>query len=99
MPRVYAVVHHGGSGTTHLGLYYGCATMILPHVIDQHAWNELVYDLGAGPKGLAISKLSRHSLDPLLSDLWQNSLYKQKALHLSQKMQASANELKIYNTL
>jgi UDP:flavonoid glycosyltransferase YjiC (YdhE family) len=80
-------------------LKYGCPTLILPHVIDQFAWNALVYDLGAGPKGIAISKLSRNSLDTLLSDLWQNSIYKQKALRLSQKMQAPANELEIYHTL
>ena len=35
LPKIYGVIHHGGSGTTHLGLKYGCATMVIPHIIDQ----------------------------------------------------------------
>jgi len=33
-PKMYGVIHHGGSGTTHLALKHGCATMIIPHIID-----------------------------------------------------------------
>ena len=50
-PRVYAVVHHGGSGTTHMAMKYGCASMIVPHIIDQFLWNDILSDLGVGPKG------------------------------------------------
>ncbi|MCK4344867.1 MAG: glycosyltransferase family 1 protein, partial [Bacteroidales bacterium] len=28
-PKIYGVIHHGGSGTTHMALKYGCATMII----------------------------------------------------------------------
>ena len=50
-PKIYAVIHHGGSGTTHTAIKHGCATMIIPHIIDQYAWNDLVSDLGIGPVG------------------------------------------------
>jgi UDP:flavonoid glycosyltransferase YjiC (YdhE family) len=86
LPRVYAVVHHGGSGTTHLGLKYGCPTLILPHVIDQFAWNALVHKIEAGPKGIGISKLSSQKLTHLMQDLMLNPAYQHSAKQLSQAM-------------
>ena len=57
-PKVYAVIHHGGSGTTHLVIKYGCATMIIPHLFDQFVWDKIISDLGVGPKGIKISKMN-----------------------------------------
>ena len=57
-PKMYAVVHHGGAGTTHLAIKYGCASLIIPHFIDQFVWDKIISDLGVGPKGIKISKFS-----------------------------------------
>ena len=84
--KVYALIHHGGSGTTHLGLKNGCATLIIPHIIDQFAWNTLVKDIGAGPKGPSIGKLSKKKIKPLLIDLFKNKTYKAKAENISTRM-------------
>lgn len=86
LPRVQAMVHHGGSGTTHLALKYACPTLILPHIIDQFGWNSLISELGAGPKGISINKLSRKKLEPLIVDLIQNSEYSLKTKELSKQM-------------
>ncbi len=92
LQRAYAVVHHGGSGTTHMGLKYGCPTLILPHILDQFGWNILVHRAGAGPKGVAVNKLSRQKLISLLQDLMLNPVYLAKANQLSKKMhQETAN--------
>lgn len=91
LPRVYAVMHHGGSGTTHLGLKYACPTLIIPHIMDQYSWNALVYQIGAGPKGIAVSKLNKHKLRKLLKDLMLNTHYKQKAIQLSEKMERESD--------
>ena len=88
LPRVYGMVHHGGSGTTHMAFKYGCATMAVPHIIDQFVWGDLVADLGAGPKGIPIAKLTRQALEPRLLDLWENPAYKAKARALAEQMQA-----------
>ena len=61
-PKIYAVIHHGGSGTTHQGLKYGCATMIIPHIIDQFVWNKIIYNIGAGPKGIKVDKITTKNL-------------------------------------
>lgn len=93
MPRVYAVVHHGGSGTTHLGVKYACPTLILPHVIDQFTWNTLISELGAGPKGVAVSRLNNKMLLKLLQDLMLNPDYRHRVKQLSQEMaEETSNE-------
>ncbi|WPH01443.1 UDP-Glycosyltransferase/glycogen phosphorylase [Acrodontium crateriforme] len=47
-PRVKAVVHHGGAGTTAAGLKYGKPTMIVPFFGDQPFWGAMVADAKAG---------------------------------------------------
>jgi sterol 3beta-glucosyltransferase len=48
-PRVAAVVHHGGAGTTAAGLRAGRPTVVCPFFGDQPFWGRRVHDLGAGP--------------------------------------------------
>ena len=85
-PKVYAVMHHGGSGTTHLGLKNGCPTLIIPHIIDQFAWNRINNELGTGPRGPKIGKLSMKTLEPLVIGLMNNSAYKERATELASEM-------------
>ena len=85
-PHLYGVIHHGGSGTTHLGLKNGCATMIIPHIIDQFAWNDFVASLGAGPKGPRIDGIQERDLESHILDLFQNDDYRNRAVEVSRKM-------------
>jgi len=61
-PKVFAVVHHGGSGTTHLALKYGCASMIIPHIIDQFVWNRIIHEK---------AKAAFDKLDPSEQEKWE----------------------------
>jgi UDP:flavonoid glycosyltransferase YjiC (YdhE family) len=47
-PRVSAVVHHGGAGTTAIGLKCGKPTMIVPFFGDQPFWGAMVARKRAG---------------------------------------------------
>jgi UDP:flavonoid glycosyltransferase YjiC (YdhE family) len=47
-PRVSAVVHHGGAGTTAIGLKCGKPTMIVPFFGDQPFWGSMVAKKHAG---------------------------------------------------
>lgn len=85
-PKVYGVVHHGGSGTTHMALKYGCSSLIIPHIVDQFLWNNIASDLGAGPKGIPVDKISPSNLEPLLADVFHNPEYKIKAEELAEKI-------------
>ncbi|MCB0631810.1 MAG: glycosyltransferase, partial [Lewinella sp.] len=88
LPKIYGIIHHGGSGTTHMGLKHGCATMIIPHIIDQFVWNNLVAEQGAGPKGIRVDKLNTGDLEPKVLDLFNNTRYKHKAEEMARSMAA-----------
>ncbi len=49
-PRVSAVVHHGGAGTTAAALRFGRPSVICPLVTDQFFWGRIVADRGWGPE-------------------------------------------------
>jgi vancomycin aglycone glucosyltransferase len=53
-PRVAAVVHHGGAGTTTSAARAGVPQVILPHVLDQYYWGHRIERLGLGPRALPV---------------------------------------------
>ncbi|KAG6852494.1 hypothetical protein C0991_011514 [Blastosporella zonata] len=68
--RVSAVVHHGGAGTTAVGLAKGRPTVIVPFFGDQGFWGELpviqrgamIHKAGAGPEPIHHKKLDVDNL-------------------------------------
>jgi sterol 3beta-glucosyltransferase len=82
-PRVAAVAHHGGAGTTALGLLHGRPTLCLPAVADQFFWGHRVAALGAGPAPLTVKRLRRDSLARRLSQLVRDVSYRQRACMLA----------------
>ncbi|MCF6222137.1 MAG: glycosyltransferase [Flavobacteriaceae bacterium] len=90
-PKMYAVIHHGGSGTTHLALKYGCASLIIPHFIDQFFWNTIIHKLKVGTMGTSIKKLNKDNFETLLLDLLSNKNYKKNAELIAGKMQKENN--------
>lgn len=86
LEKCYGIIHHGGSGTTHSSIKYGCASLILPHVFDQFGWNNLIAQKGLGPKGLAINKITEEDLKPIIIDLYDNESYKSKAREIAEMM-------------
>ncbi len=50
-PRVAAIVHHGGAGTTTAAGRAGRAQIIIPHNYDQFYWASRVHQLGVGVSG------------------------------------------------
>jgi UDP:flavonoid glycosyltransferase YjiC (YdhE family) len=61
-PRVAAVVHHGGAGTTAAGLRAGVPTIIVPFFADQFFWGKRVFDLGVGPRPIPRKRLDADTL-------------------------------------
>ena len=85
-PKMYAVIHHGGSGTTHSTIKNGCASLIIPHIIDQYVWNTMLAKKGAGPLGMDVSKISTKRLEPKILDVINNPDYKSTAQSLGKQM-------------
>jgi UDP:flavonoid glycosyltransferase YjiC (YdhE family) len=61
-PRVSAVVHHGGAGTTAIGVALGKPTIIVPFFGDQPWWASMIFRAGAGPEAVPFKKLTADNL-------------------------------------
>jgi sterol 3beta-glucosyltransferase len=61
-PRVAAVIHHGGAGTTAAGLLAARPTVVCPFQGDQHFWGAAVHRAGAGPQPLPAKRLTASGL-------------------------------------
>ncbi|MGH7046876.1 MAG: glycosyltransferase [Stellaceae bacterium] len=61
-PRMAAVVHHGGAGTTAAGLRAGTPTITIPFFLDQFFWSKRVFELGAGPRPIPRKHLDADAL-------------------------------------
>ncbi|ETN38094.1 uncharacterized protein HMPREF1541_07718 [Cyphellophora europaea CBS 101466] len=60
--QTFAVVHHGGAGTTAAGLLAGKPTIIVPFFGDQPFWGDRVAATGAGPAPIPHQELSAEKL-------------------------------------
>jgi UDP:flavonoid glycosyltransferase YjiC (YdhE family) len=93
--RIYAVIHHGGSGTTHMGIKHGLPTLIIPHILDQFMWNRLIFKKGFGPKGISINKVNVKKLKPLIKNLFFNGDYKITVENTAENMLKNRLESKL----
>ncbi len=85
-PRVAAVVHHGGCGTTAAGLRAGKPTIICPFFGDQPFWGEIVYRLGAGPAPVPQKKLTAEKLAEAIRKTLEDGVIAEKANALGEKI-------------
>lgn len=84
--HVKAVVHHGGAGTTHTGLYAGRPSFAVPQFFDQPYWGRRLYELGVGPQPVRLRKLTPHILASALDDLTSTPSYARAAEALGEKL-------------
>lgn len=85
-PRVAAVVHHGGAGTTAAGLRAGRPTVICPFFGDQLFWGQRVWEAGAGPVPVAQKKLTAERLGAALTEATESTAIRQQAAALGEKI-------------
>ncbi len=82
-PRMAAVVHHGGAGTTAAGLRAGRPSLLCPFGIDQPFWARRVQELGAGPPPLPQKRLNAERLASALQELVNRTSFRDAAAVLS----------------
>jgi UDP:flavonoid glycosyltransferase YjiC (YdhE family) len=58
LPRMRAVVHHGGAGTTGAALRSGAPSIVVPLGFDQPFWGHRVAALGVGPEPISRRRLT-----------------------------------------
>jgi len=87
-PRMAAVMHHGGAGTTGAGLRAGVPSIITPLVGDQVAWAETVVRLGVGPRAPGINRLTAEKLAEAIQTVVSDSAMRARAAALGEKIRA-----------
>lgn len=85
-PLMKALVHHGGAGTTHTGLYAGRPSFIVPQFFDQPYWGRIVNEMGAGPKPVRLRKLTPSILAHALEELATDEAYALAAQHIKERL-------------
>jgi sterol 3beta-glucosyltransferase len=84
-PKTKMVIHHGGAGTTAIGLISGKPTTIIPHNADQPAWGKRIYELGLGAKPIPKKSLSSEKLANAIKYSLQPDIVK-NAIEIGEKM-------------
>jgi UDP:flavonoid glycosyltransferase YjiC (YdhE family) len=87
-PRMAAVVHHGGSGTTGAALTSGVPSMVVAFGADQPFWGQRTAALGAGVPPLHIKTLTAEALAASLRRLVSDPTLKVNAATLGAQLQA-----------
>jgi UDP:flavonoid glycosyltransferase YjiC (YdhE family) len=87
-PRMAMVIHHGGSGTTGIGLRAGVPSCVVPFVFDQHYWGDRLHKLGAGPKPLGWRDFSVKRLSHAIRLGTRSTQIRQKAAKIGEAIRA-----------
>jgi sterol 3beta-glucosyltransferase len=101
-PRMAAVVHHGGAGTTASVLRAGKASVIVPFFVDQPFWGRRVYGLGAGTKPIPFKELTAERLAASIDIAVNSAEIQRRATELSEKIRAEkgvANAVELVENL
>lgn len=87
-PRVAAVVHHGGAGTTHEGLRWGRPSLVCPVFGDQPFWGRRVAALGAGPPPVPQGSLTVGRLAEAIRTLATDPRMRERARGLGENIRS-----------
>jgi UDP:flavonoid glycosyltransferase YjiC (YdhE family) len=87
-PRMAAVIHHGGAGTTGAGLRAGVPSILTAFAGDQMAWAERVVKLGVGPRVPGIKQLTAEKLAEAMQTAVTDSALRARAAALGEKIRA-----------
>lgn len=85
-PRMAAIVHHGGSGTTGFALRAGIPSLIVPFAFDQFYWGNRIAKLGVGPNPVQYRTLNADRLSAALNIAINDSQMRKRAAKLGAKI-------------
>jgi sterol 3beta-glucosyltransferase len=85
-PRMAAVVHHGGAGTTAAALRAGVPSLVIPHNFDQPFWGHRVHVLGVAVAPIPLRKLTSVRLAAAFEQLVGDPALRRRAAELGRRM-------------
>ncbi len=87
-PRVAAVVHHGGAGTTAAALRAGVPSVVVPFFADQFFWARHMDALGAAPPPVPRKRLSPERLAAGIRRAVEHGEIRSRATELGRRIEA-----------
>jgi len=87
-PRMTALVHHGGAGTTAAGLRAGVPALIIPQYADQFFWGERLAELSVGPNPIPTPGLTMERFYPALEQVTSDGEMRLRAQSLGREILA-----------
>ena len=87
-PRMAAVVHHGGAGTTGAGFRAGVPSILVPHLGDQPFWAKQVTELGVGPQPIPRKRLTSARLAAAITSATTDQNMQARAAALGERIRA-----------
>ena len=97
--KLSLVVHHGGAGTVHNAARAGVVQLIIPHMLDQFYFGNIIYTKKIGAKPLQLNKLSEEKLYKSISSALNNQELKSKAKEFSMNVLQENDFVKIDDVL
>jgi UDP:flavonoid glycosyltransferase YjiC (YdhE family) len=87
-PRVAAVVHHGGAGTTAAAFRAGVPAIAIPVIFDQYFWARRITELRAGPAFIPNGKLTAQRLAAAITAAVSDQEVRARAAAIGQAIRA-----------
>jgi UDP:flavonoid glycosyltransferase YjiC (YdhE family) len=87
-PRMAAIIHHGGAGTTGAALRAGVPSIVTPLVGDQHTWAAHVDRLAVGPRVGGLRRLTAEKVAGAIHTAVTDAGLRARAAALGEKIRA-----------
>ena len=78
-PRMAAIVHHGGAGTTGAAIRAGKPSVVTPFISDQFAWARLLHTRNLAPAPLPHRAMTADTLAVAIKTALENGAMRQRA--------------------
>jgi sterol 3beta-glucosyltransferase len=85
-PQMAALVHHGGAGTTSMGLWAGIPSIVTPFMGDQPFWGQRVVELEVGPRPIPLRRLTIDRLAQAIQLAVSDTAMREKAARLGERI-------------
>lgn len=86
-PRMAAIVHHGGAGTTGAALRSGVPSLVVPFGFDQPFWGHRVAALGVGLRPIPRAQITAPRLAAAIDQMIHTPQMRERAARLGMQIQ------------
>lgn len=87
-PRMAAIIHHGGAGTTGAGVRAGIPSAVIAHIGDQPYWGRRLHELGVGAAPIRRHQLTVDNLSAMITTLTGDPGLRERAADLGARIRA-----------